>query len=289
MSKNTFLMHKRDIWVSNKLNREQLGELFSMILRWQNAEKDQRKLIVSDDPMVELVFGMFTERFINDELEYERICQVRRENGRQGGVANATKSKQMLPNATKSKQDQANLIQSYPIPSNKEIDILDKSRIEVVPSNSDIEGGIEGKPRARENWRALSSVRKDSLGWDKDAIAEFKKNLLRQEVEELGVLTEEGVVAFVSKWGEHNPGSDIIRAEMEPVFDVAERARNYASIGRATFTTAPTKEPERFEEGKYYWLRSFTKEDLQAMDFEVRRHVQRQGAVKRVNGKWVID
>lgn len=288
MSKSTFLMHKRDIWVTKKLEKDQLGELFSLILQWQNADDQTRKDIHSDDPMVALVFGMFTDRFDNDEIEYERICKVRRENGRKGGVANATKSEQMLPNATKSEQDQANLYQSIPIPSNIELNNRDNSGIEVVPTNTDIDSGIE-VGRTRENWRSLSSVRKDVLGWDKDAIAEFKKSLLREEVEELGTLTEEGVDAFVSKWGQHNPGSETIRAEMEPVFDVGERAKNYAAIGRATTTTAPAAEPDRFEEGKYYWLRSFTKEDLMAMDFEVRRHVQRRGAVKRVNGKWVID
>lgn len=139
------------------------------------------------------------------------------------------------------------------------------------------------------SWRHLSSVSKDMLGWDKDAIAEYKKSLLRQEVEALGILTPEGVDAFVLKWGEHNPGNDTIRAEMEPVFNVQERARNYARIGRQQEEEEKPEEPDRFEEGKTYWLKSFTQEDLKAMDFDVRRHVMRRGAIKRTNGEWVID
>lgn len=139
------------------------------------------------------------------------------------------------------------------------------------------------------SWRHLSSVSKDMLGWDKDAIAEFKKSLLREEVEALGILTPEGVDAFVLKWGEHNPGSETIRAEMEPVFNVQERARNYARIGRQQEEGEKPEEPDRFEDGKTYWLKDFTKEDLMGLDFDVRRRVLRRGAVKRMNGKWVID
>ena len=129
------------------------------------------------------------------------------------------------------------------------------------------------------------------LGWDKDAIAEFKKSLLREEVEALGILTSEGVDAFVLKWGEHNPGNDTIRAEYEPVFNVSERAQNYLTIGRAAgeATIEPAKVDARFEEGKIYWLKDFTQDELRALEFDICRHVMRRGAIKRSNGEWVID
>lgn len=89
--------------------------------------------------------------------------------------------------------------------------------------------------RTRENWRHLSSARLDQLRVSGTPVAEFKRSLLREEVEaiasELG-LTKTDVDAFVQKWGESSPGSDRIRAEYEVTFDVRERAKNYKGVGR---------------------------------------------------------
>lgn len=89
--------------------------------------------------------------------------------------------------------------------------------------------------RTRENWRHLSSARLDQLRVSGTPVAEFKRSLLREEVEavasELG-LTKTDVDAFVQKWGESSPGSDRIRAEYEVTFDVRERAKNYKGVGK---------------------------------------------------------
>lgn len=286
--KKTFLLHKSDIFLTETLSKEQLGELFAMMLQWQNCDESERASIQSADALVNGFFAMFANRFASDESEYKRVCAVRRENGRRGGVANATKSKQMQPKESKTSK-------SIPIlssPDNNNI-ISTDSRKEVQPSNTDnnTDSGIDRQRASAPvaNWRHLSSATLDFLKKSGQDVAEYKKSLLRQEVAALGILTDEGVDAFVNKWGEHNPNSDIIAAEMEHIFDVASRARNYVKrFGK------PVGQPEaadsgRFEDGKSYWLRSFTKEDLYAMSFEVRQHVQRGGAAKRMNGKWVKD
>lgn len=285
MSKKSFLLYKQDIFLLDALSNKQLGELFSMILRWQNGDESVRSGIKSDDAMVYGFFRMFAKRFEAEEKEYQRVCDVRRENGRRGGVASASKSKQML--AKDSKLSKSNPILSFPYNNS---DNRDNIEIEVIPTDKEKgKSDVVVEPRVREDWRHLSSVRKDMLGWDRDEIAEFKKSLLREEVEALGILTPEGVDAFVLKWGEHNPGTDTIRAEMEPVFNVQERAKNYARIGRRPDEEEKPAGPDRFEDGKTYWLKDFTKEDLMGLDFDVRRHVLRRGAVKRMNGKWIID
>ena len=83
----------------------------------------------------------------------------------------------------------------------------------------------------REDWRYISSVRQSLLGFDKDRIAEYKKNLFRAEVEELagkvGMIPEQ-VEAFVSWWTEHSPGSEKIKADYETTFDTENRMRIWA-------------------------------------------------------------
>lgn len=284
--KRTFLLHKDDIWLTKVLTPEQMGLLFMLMLQWQNSEPSVRQTLQSNDPMVNMMFVQFAERFAKDEAEYQRVCTVRRENGRRGGIANATKSKQMLPKASK----------SIPIPSSPDNNslITDNSGIEVVPPNTDSDnGGIkEGQGVQKSKWRYLSSATINYLKTTGQDVAEYKKTLLRQEVEALDMLTPEGVDAFVNKWGEHNPNSDTIAAELEHIFDVAARARNYVKkFGKNSQQSAVAAQVDfaRFEEGKSYWAKNFTKGEVQALPFEVRKHVMRGGAVKRKNGKWIID
>lgn len=89
--------------------------------------------------------------------------------------------------------------------------------------------------RAREDWRHLSSARLDYLRMNGQAVADFKRSLLLEEVKgiagELG-LSRTDVESFMQKWGESSPGSDMIRAEYEPTFNVRERAKNYVGVGR---------------------------------------------------------
>lgn len=247
----------------------------------------------SDKPILEIAWGLIVPNLDSSIRKAKAGANSGGERPSMRGNQNARKNEkeEHLKNNTETTQEHLKnnrIIHDNSSSSSSSLNNEDNSRKEVVPTNTDLNGGIE-VGRTRESWRALSSVRKDVLGWNKDAIAEYKKELLRQEVVALGVLTEEGIEAFVSKWGEHNPGEEMIRAEREDIFNVAERVKNYAHIGRTSDPNQAPKDDDRFEEGKDYWLKSFTIEDLIKMDFEIKRHIQRNGAVKRVNGKWVID
>jgi hypothetical protein len=291
LEEKTFLLHKRDIFLTETLSNEQLGELFAMMLRWQNCDPSERQSVKSDDALVNGFFAMFASRFANDEAEYQRACEVRRENGRRGGEANATKSKQLLPKESKA---------SKSIP----IHIL-SSPNNIYFNNNTNNSGIEGSTTEEEkeehtveekgntvNWRYISSVERASVNFDKDAIAELKKSRLKAAVESLGILTPEGVEQFINKWGEHNPGSETIKAEMEHIFDVAARAKNYMkSFGKGTgeMVGKTSVDFSRFADGQTYWKKNFTDGEVAALPFEARKHVLRGGAVKRSNGKWIID
>ena len=84
------------------------------------------------------------------------------------------------------------------------------------------------RTRTREDWRFISSVRQSLLGFDKNRIAEFKKDLFRAEVEELnekvGMILEQKE-AFIAWWTESSPNSDKIKAEYEVTFDTENRMR----------------------------------------------------------------
>lgn len=84
--------------------------------------------------------------------------------------------------------------------------------------------------RTREEWRYLSSVVKSSLGFDKDRIAEYKRELFRKEVEELAPsvgMNPQQVDAFVRCWTEHRAGNERIRAELQETFDVKGRMESW--------------------------------------------------------------
>lgn len=90
-------------------------------------------------------------------------------------------------------------------------------------------------PRARENWRHLSSMRMDQLRVTGQSVADFKRSLLLQEVNEVAAelgLSRTDIDAFMQKWGESSPGSDTIRAEYEATFNTKERAKNYKGVGK---------------------------------------------------------
>lgn len=94
---------------------------------------------------------------------------------------------------------------------------------------------IRNNPRARENWRHLSSMRMDQLRVTGQSVADFKRSLLLQEVNEVAAelgLSRTDIEAFMQKWGESSPGSDTIRAEYEATFNTKERAKNYKGVGK---------------------------------------------------------
>ena len=85
------------------------------------------------------------------------------------------------------------------------------------------------------NWRHLSSARLDQLRITGQSVADFKRTLLLQEVNEVAAelgLSRTDIEAFMQKWGESSPGSEMIRAEYEPTFNTKDRAKNYKGIGK---------------------------------------------------------
>lgn len=83
----------------------------------------------------------------------------------------------------------------------------------------------------REDWRFISSVRQSLLGFDKNRIAEYKKELFRAEVEELDrkvMMLPNQKEAFIAWWTESSPNSDRIKADFEVTFDTENRMRIWA-------------------------------------------------------------
>ena len=106
----------------------------------------------------------------------------------------------------------------------------------------------------REDWRFISSVRQSLLGFDKDRIAEYKKELFRAEVEALAGkvgMTQDQKDAFVSWWTEHSPKSDKIKADCEATFDTENRMRIWVDRDRPRYQQQPQTQKsniDRFEE-----------------------------------------
>lgn len=102
----------------------------------------------------------------------------------------------------------------------------------VQPTNKNEKNNINitltNAPAREETWRFISSVRRSVLNNNPDAIADFKRDLFRREVETnvsaAGMNTEQKE-KFIGWWTEHTPGSDKIRAEYEAVFNTLDRMK----------------------------------------------------------------
>lgn len=109
----------------------------------------------------------------------------------------------------------------------------------------------EKVPAKIGGWRFISSMLRTALGNDPEAIAEYKKECIRLELEAVASdtpMTPESKEAFLNKWCEHTPGSEKIRAEFEPTFNVAERAKQFMAWwvrNRSGMATAEEKRMER--------------------------------------------
>lgn len=77
-----------------------------------------------------------------------------------------------------------------------------------------------------QSWRYLSSVQRSICGFDKDKMAEMKRDIFRKEVEaivpQIGMPPDQ-VEAFIRYYTEHTPGNDRIRAENYDPFNVQDR------------------------------------------------------------------
>ena len=95
-----------------------------------------------------------------------------------------------------------------------------------ITTNKNIKNERNNITLSNGGWRFLSSVQKSVCGFDKDRMAEMKRDLFRAEVERLAGQLEmptEQVEDFVRYYTEHTPGSDTIRAETYDPFNVRDR------------------------------------------------------------------
>lgn len=100
------------------------------------------------------------------------------------------------------------------------------------------------------DWRHVSSVRRALLGNNRDKIAAYKRELFRDEVVRLAVrvgMNSRQIEAFVRWWTENTPGSDTLKAELQPTFDIESRMRNWMERERPAAATAPAPQQSRFD------------------------------------------
>ncbi len=76
----------------------QAGALLKAIYAYQTGEETEL------DNAVSFVFDLIRDKFEDDAAKYEKQCQQKKENGRLGGLAKASKTKQVLGEASKTKQ-----------------------------------------------------------------------------------------------------------------------------------------------------------------------------------------
>ena len=108
----------------------------------------------------------------------------------------------------------------------------------------------------RENWRFLTSARKFSLGNNPDAIADYKKELIAEELSLVAAeikMPQDAQEKFLAKWCEHNPGSDKIKADYEATFNIRDRAIQFMgwwkrNDGRQSATQQPKSRSDKFDE-----------------------------------------
>ena len=116
--------------------------------------------------------------------------------------------------------------------------------------NISISHSIEEQPAENfwGRWRCLSSVQRSVCGFDKDKMAEMKRDIFRQEVEAIALqigMPAEQVDDFVRYYAEHTPGDDRIRAESYDIFNVKDRMIGWMKRERPKGGAArPTQRPK---------------------------------------------
>lgn len=101
--KPSFLVYLDNEVVIQKLPDEDAGKLFKSLFLYG---REKTKPDFNDNLALSITFDILSTAIDRDEEKYYNRCQKNRENGRKGGLAKASNSKQSLPNA---KQGLANL------------------------------------------------------------------------------------------------------------------------------------------------------------------------------------
>lgn len=96
MEKKTFVMYKEWLPMIATMTDEQAGQLLKAIYNYQFAEET-----TPTDPLLNSIYQMLKTRFEIDAQAYAEMCEKRRENGKKGGIAKASNTKQKLASASK--------------------------------------------------------------------------------------------------------------------------------------------------------------------------------------------
>jgi hypothetical protein len=98
--KKSFILYIDSLNILGDLNTQQAGELFIAIYNYHlNGE-------TPTEFWLKIALTPFINQWERDLEKWERIAEIRKENGRKGGLS---KSKQMLANASFDKQESANV------------------------------------------------------------------------------------------------------------------------------------------------------------------------------------
>lgn len=103
MEKDSFLMYAEWGKMVKKLSLDQAGTLLLAIFAYHTGES-----LPEMDDRTDMCFSCMQVHFDRNAERYSETCEKRRESGRLGGIANATKRKQMVANGSTRKQTIAN-------------------------------------------------------------------------------------------------------------------------------------------------------------------------------------
>lgn len=95
--KKSFVMYQEWHTLFESMTDDQAGQLIKAIYNYQYGEESPPK-----EPLLFSIYKMLIERFKVDADKYQKVCEMRREYGKMGGIAKASKSYQKQAKATKS-------------------------------------------------------------------------------------------------------------------------------------------------------------------------------------------
>ena len=103
IKKPSFLVYYDNEVVVSRLTDEEAGKLFKSLFPYGRQEI---KPDFEENPALAMAFDILSMAIDRDKKKYAKRCEINRENGKKGGLAKASNSKQLLPNG---KQGLANL------------------------------------------------------------------------------------------------------------------------------------------------------------------------------------
>lgn len=103
MGKDSFLLYTEWGRQVERLSDDQAGVLLKAIFAYNRGDA-----MPDMDDKTDMCFAFIQGQLDRDSKKYDDVCEKRRESGKKGGVANASKRKQTVANASKGKQTVAN-------------------------------------------------------------------------------------------------------------------------------------------------------------------------------------